>query len=463
MTTPSQTSAAPPDDRVVVASHPFRGSAWFAVLLPLLPVLLLRIIPDLGGMTDAASTTRLLAVHAGLLGYVTYAVTLVLGGRIPAVERLFVSIDRMYRFHRWLAAVVAGLLVAHVGLMLTSVARGGEPVATLLRPDPGWRVFAGVIAFVTLAVVLALTVVGRLRHEPFLRVHRLLGVIFVIGTVHATRVPAFASQSSVLNVYLAIVMIIGLTAWVYRSGLGRTLVRRYFYEVAQVRALHPQITEMTLAPLDRSLEFSPGQLVFIGLDDEAVTRELHPFSVTSAPSENELRLVVKAIGDFTGGLRGVTPGSLARVEGPYGGFWRGGGAYRRQIWIAGGIGVTPFLSIARSINPDGYEIDFYYATEDHDAAVFLDELYAIADRHPTLRIIPIPADTMGFLSAEDVRGASGDLSRTDIFLCGPPAMMSTLTEQFSALGVARDRIHFEDFRLRPGQGARPTSPPATTQ
>jgi predicted ferric reductase len=341
--------------------------------------------------------------------------------------------------------------------MAASVALAGEAVTTLLRPDPGWRVFAGVLAFVTLAVVLILTVWGRLRHEPFLRVHRVLGLVFLIAALHAARVPAFATQSVALNGYLGLVTLVGLTAWVYRSGLGRTLVRRHFYEVTQVRPLHPQVTELTLTPLDRPLQFSPGQIVFIGLDDPAVTRELHPFSITSAPTENELRLVIKAVGDFTSALRNASPGSVARVEGAYGGFWRGGAAYRRQIWIAGGIGVTPFLSIARSIDPDGYAIDFYYATEDHEAAVFLDELYAIADRHPTLRVIPIPADTMGFLSAEDVQAASGDLTRTDIFMCGPPPMMAALSEQFRAQGVPRERIHFEDFRLRPGEGARPTA------
>ena len=429
----------------------FRGTAWVAVSLPLLPVLLLRIIPDIAGMTSTASTLRLLALHAGLLGYVSFALALMLGARFPFVERMFVSIDRMYRFHRRLAAAVAALLVTHVTLMLASVAASGTPAATLLQPDPGWRVFAGVVAFVAFVAVISVTTFARLRHEPFLRVHRLFGVVFAAGALHALRVPAFLAQSRWLSAYLGLVTVAGVGAWFYRSGLGRTLVRRHFYEVAAIRSVRPDVTEVTLVPLEQPLMFAPGQLVFIGVDDDAVTREQHPFSITSAPGDHELRMVVKAVGDFTGRLPGVRPGSMVRVEGPYGGFWRGGRAYRRQVWIAGGIGVTPFLSIARSLDDDAYDIDFFYCTEDAKAAVFLDELYAIADRHPRLRVISVRDDALGFLTADDVRAVSGDLNRTDIFMCGPPAMIDALTAQFTAQGLSRDRLHYEDFRLRPRQ------------
>jgi predicted ferric reductase len=425
----------------------FRGTAWFAVGLPLLPVLLFRMIPDTAAMTSAGSTLRLLAIHAGLLGYVSFAVSLVLGARFAVVERMFVSLDRMYRFHRRWAGAVAAFLVAHVLLMGASVIISGETVVTLLRPDPGWRVFAGVLAFVGFCVVIVITVGVRLRHETFLRVHRLFGAVFAIGALHALRVPAFAGQSPWLSGYLAAVTLFGVAAWIYRSGLGRTLVRRYFYEVADIRLVRQDVTEVTLVPLEDPLEFTPGQLVFIGIDDDAVTREQHPFSITSAPSERELRLVVKAIGDFTSALRNVVPGSMVRVEGPYGGFWHAGAGERRQVWIAGGIGVTPFLSIARSLATDSLEIDFYYCTEDADTAVFLDEFYAIADRHPRLRVIPVRADSMGFLTAADVQAASGDLSNTEIFICGPPAMIDALTAQFAQLGITD--LHFEDFRLRP--------------
>ena len=103
-------------------------TAWLGILLPLLPVLLLRTVPDL-----ASPGLRSLALQAGLYGYVAFATSLVLGARFPAVERLFGGLDRMYAFHRRLGMAVAGLLVAHAGLMVASV------VGAVPRPRPYWQ------------------------------------------------------------------------------------------------------------------------------------------------------------------------------------------------------------------------------------------------------------------------------------------------------------------------------------
>jgi predicted ferric reductase len=413
-------------------------------------VLLWLVTPSSGqALSTPAGALRQLALVAGLCAYAAFATTLVLGARIRALERLFRSLDRMYLFHRRLGLAVGALLVAHPLLMAGSYAATPRMSAVaLLRPDPGWRIFAGVVALALLAVVLAISLFVRLRHEVFLRVHRLFGLVFAVASLHVLREGGVGNPA--VDIYLGVLKAAGLAAWLYRSGLGRTLVRRHYYRVARVRPVHPSVVELSLAPVEDRLRFEPGQMAFVGLDDPAVGRELHPFSITSAVDEHELRLVVKAVGDFTNNLRDVYPGSWARIEGPYGGFWHNGAALPRQVWIAGGIGITPFLSMARSIDASTHAIDLYYATEDAEAAVFLDELYTIADRQPTLRVIPIRADALGFLSARDVRAASGDLTRQHIFICGPPAMIDALSDQFAELGVPRDHLHYEEFRLKPG-------------
>ena len=449
MTVPDHVSTS--GSEPLPARQRIREPAWLAVSLPAVPAVLLWLVTPSSGqaLSTPAGALRQLALVAGLCAYAGFATALVLGARIPVLERLFRSLDRMYLFHRRLGVAVGALLVAHALLMAGSFAvTPGSRATELLAPDPGWRVFAGVVALGLLAAVLAVSLFVRLRHEVFLRVHRLFGVVFAVAGAHVLRVGGVGNRA--LDGYLVGLTAVGIAAWLYRSGLGRTLVRRHYYRVADVRSVHPSVFELTLTPVEERLRFEPGQMVFVGLDDPAVGRELHPFSITSKVGEHELRLVIKAVGDFTANLGDVSPGSWARIEGPYGGFWHGGAALPRQVWIAGGIGITPFLSMARSIDARAHAIDLYYATEDADAAVFLDELYAIADRQPTLRVIPIPADALGFLSADDVRAASGDLTGQHIFMCGPPAMIDALTAQFAAMGVPRDHVHYEEFRLKPG-------------
>ncbi len=446
--------------RSLVGRQVLHGPAWFAVLgPPLVPVLLwLRSDAVAVAFTTPAGALRSAALLAGLCGFSAFATNLMLSARVPAIERLFGGLDRMYRWHRRLAAAVATLLVAHVVLMFGSqAATPGASVVGLLLPDAGWRVFGGVVAFTGFVAILTVTLVGRLRHEPFLRVHRVFGLVFAIGALHAFRVQGLGSQIPFLDGYLAVLTVAAIAGWVYRSGLGRTLVRRDFYRVATLRPRGASIAELELEPADAPLDFEAGQHVFIGINHPAVGRELHPFSITSAPGEPMLRLAVKAVGDYTSALPGVEPGAWVRVEGPYGGFWHRGDRVGRQVWIAGGIGITPFLSMVRSLPsgkaPGGGElshdrkIDLYYLTDKAASAVFLDELLALAAQRPGLRIIPHADSEHGFLTADGIVKTSGDLTGAAVYLCGPKPMTDALTGQLVELGVPRNRIHFEEFRL----------------
>lgn len=432
------------------------GPAWFAVVGPPLVVLLLWLVSGevATGFSSAQSTLRSLALLAGLVSYATLTTNLVLSARIPAVERLFGALDRMYRFHRRLAYAVTLLLAAHLALMLASQVAGGESLVALLLPDPGWRVFAGVLALTGLLALVAFSALARVRHETFLRVHRLFGVVFAAGALHAFRVPGVRDAVPGLTPFLLALTAVAAGAWIYRSALGRNLVPRGFWRVAALRPRGAGIAEVELErldPDDEPLAFTPGQHVFISVDDAVVGRELHPFSITSAPGDADLRLAIKAVGDYTSALPGVERGATVRVEGPYGGFWHAGHRRRRQVWIAGGIGVTPFLSMARSLawghDPPDLRIDLYYLTPSAAEAVFAEELAALAERYDGLRVITRYDDRDGLVTAEQISTTSGDLRGAAFYLCGPRAMTDALTAQLVAAGVPRADIRYEEFRL----------------
>lgn len=436
------------EDPPFVTRQSLHGPAWFAVLLPSLPPVLLWLVTP--AMTSAFLTLpgalRSLGLLAGLCAYVTFATNLLLGARLPWIERLFRSLDRMYRFHRRLGIAVGCLLTVHVVLMLGSVVASDPAGLVSVLGEPG--VAVGVGALAGFAMIVALSLFGRMRHETFQRMHRLIGVVFVAAAVHVLLVPGVSAQSGPLRAYLVGASVVGVGAWLYRSLLWQQLVRRHAYRVARITPVHDDINELALTPVDDPLRFEPGQFVFIAIDDDAVTREAHPFSITSGPQDTELRLVIKALGDFTSGLAHVSPGAPVVIEGPYGGFWHRGHDLRRQVWIAGGIGVTPFLAMARSLDLSDREIDFYYCTQTAESAVFLDELTDIAQRTPGLRLVTVPFDTEGLLTADRVAATSGDLLRRQVFLCGPAPMLDALVPQLSAAGVDRDRLHYEEFRLR---------------
>jgi predicted ferric reductase len=390
-------------------------------------------------------TLESLANIAALAGTAAFAINVVIGSRLRPAVRLFGGIDRMYAAHRMLGAYALGLVTAHACLVAAS--KGWDSSTAPLElylPAAGWAIFVGTIALVGMVVALGLTFFARLRHETFVIVQKTLGLIFVISAVHVFGVSKTRS-SLPLTICLAALASAAVAAFLYRSVLGRFLVRRYPYAVAHVNRLDESVVEIRLSPQHGRLEFLPGQFVFVSFAGDAVSDDAHPFSIASPPHGETLDIVVKALGDYTTALIHLRRGTAAKLEGPYGAFSYLNVDSTQQIWIAGGIGVTPFLSMARSIDPGTYEIDFYYCTERAEHAHFLDELFEISDRDLRLRVIPIRKASLGHISAKDIQGVTRNIEHQAILMCGPPEMIRNLRTQFSEIGVPRNRIYFEDF------------------
>ncbi len=419
---------------------------------------------------DATATLRSIAVLCGLSGIVAFACNLVLGSRVAVLEPLFGGLDRMYRIHHTVGLVSFNLLLAHGGLMLASAATNSLGAAVrLVLPVPNWTVTLGALALVGMIVVMGLTLYARVNHEVFLWVHRFFGLVFLLGAVHAFRTPGTKALSPALTIYLAAFVLAGLVAYTYRSLLGDLLVRRRRYRVAHINRRGGEVAEITLSPSNGALPFTPGQFVFLTFESSsmrawfrpfsrepagqtelvslrtgAVRKQFHPFSITSAPGQRELQVAIKASGDYTTALEHLQVGDQAVIEGPYGSFSYRHVPRRKQVWIAGGIGVTPFLSMARSL-PDDYDVDFFYAVKSRTQGYFIDDFEDLTRSHPNLRLITFPEDEVGFLTAEEIEQRSGDLGDKEILMCGPKVMTQALEAQFHALGVPRARIHYEEF------------------
>jgi predicted ferric reductase len=399
------------------------------------------------------ATLTSLAVLAAYAGTAAFALNLVLGARLRPVEALFGGLERMYDAHRVNGQIAFALLLGHVVLILASRATISTSSALdLLQPGAGWTVFAGVLAFAGMTAAIVLTLFARLGHELFVYVQRSFGVVFLGATYHVFTTNGALDDSQALNIYMASLATLGIAAFLYRSVLGNLLVRRLKYRVAAVNRLDEFVTEVVMEPRDRPLAFAPGQFLFVNFRapfseqfPPFLRNQFHPFSITSAPGESTLRITVKAVGDYTRALRALEPGVEAVVEGPYGSFSSSNLQNDRQIWIAGGIGVTPFLSMARSLNGNARDIDFYYCVEHAPEAHFLAELRGIERERDDFRVVLVPRETDGFLTAERLAREQEDLGSADVLVCGPPAMIDSMRSQLADRGVARERFHAEEF------------------
>jgi predicted ferric reductase len=213
------------------------------------------------------------------------------------------------------------------------------------------------------------------------------------------------------------------------------------------------VIEVTLAPVGERVRFRAGQFIFISFGGDGFSEEWHPFSVSSAETSGNLMIDVKSLGAYTEALTRLLPsmvGMTARVEGAYGRFTYRNFANMNQIWIAGGIGVTPFLSMAQTLGPEAYNIDLYYSVKTASELVDLDTLARHQSLKPNqvFRTFPYITETYkAHLNAEVLAKNSGDLTQRDFLLCGPPNMMQAIRKQLMGLGVRERQIHSEEFSL----------------
>jgi len=420
---------------------------WGTSLVPVLLWLLARPPADriATWQTAAGSLSKVL----GFVGLALMAWAVILAARFRVLERLFDGLDRAYRHHHVIGGTAFVLLLLHPTLLALRYASVSMPRAARLwlPTTEDWPLLLGQVALYLMIPALVATFFAGLRHVAFVRMQQLLGILVVPATLHVLLISGDTREFWPLRVYVLLLSGVAVASYVYHPLLTRLLSRRHAYVVERVRALSSDVTEVVLAPRRRLLPFVPGQFGFLSVETEELAGEAHPFSIASSPREARVRFLVKHLGDWTSALVGLKPGSLATIDGPYGTFSHRYARSRRQTWVAGGIGIAPFMAMAASLDDaPRYEVDLWYGYRGGDA-VFVPELQELARTHRDLRVFPVAEETDGFITAAMLQARS-PLAGREILLCGPRGMMTALHEQLLAAGVPDERIHYEDFAFQ---------------
>lgn len=233
----------------------------------------------------------------------------------------------------------------------------------------------------------------------------------------------------------------------------------YQFRVTALRRTTPSVVVVTLTPVENGIfPFTPGQFVMLQLfNPNATPWRQKAYSMCSTPNQTDsLEFGLKVMGEFTQHVAALKVGDRVDVRGPYGVFTLQPNM-NDVVFLAGGIGITPFLSIIRNETEaqSPRNLTLLYANRTRDDIAFLPELLSLAERNPRLRIcfflesgeLPtLPVTTVaGRVTVEILKQMCPTLTGKYFFLCGPPpfmdAMLACLTEQ----GVNRDMIKIEKF------------------
>lgn len=373
--------------------------------------------------------------------------SLFLSTRPKWAEPYFGGLDKMYLTHRRTSTTAFLLLFVHLLTVPISVTdlRIGNYIAMVA--------FIGIVSIVLVTLAPRVPFLSKFltggTYDGWKRLHRFIGIFFILGFIHSLTVKAL--EALVAITWVQMFFILGTVSYLYTEIFGRFFKKYVPYTVEAVKHPNPSTTEVTLRPQKHSIKKQrAGQFLFVHFPEDSILSESHPFTISSAPQEDVLRVTVKASGDFTRYLlSNLKPAMGAIVEGAYGLFdYKTGG--QKQIWIAGGIGLTPFLSFIRAMDDSlAHDVDFYYTVRHPEEALFVNEIQTAAAKNPRLKAYIRFSATEGSLSFEHIlKNVTGDIKDYHIYLCGPLPMIQAFEKKFLDLGLPQAQLHYEEFNFR---------------
>jgi len=390
--------------------------------------------------------SRFLAV----VGFVIIFIQYVLSSKIKLIEK-GVGLDKLFRVHRIFGVIGLIFILIHPSLLFISdILQGMKP--NLFIPLKIVGMFALILLFIP---VIAAILYGRIKmkYEVWKNIHRAIYIMFPIAFFHSIRFGSDLIRSLPLKIFWWIIMALFIAILIYKVVM-RIRIRRNPFKVSKLLQETHDIWSLFFEGKHKN--YKPGQFLTVSLVREGKVSESHPFTISSSPTSDKLSISVKSVGDFTSTIKDTKISDSAYIDEPYGMLSFLNYDARNLVFIAGGIGITPFMSMLRYIYDKKLErnIILIWGNKTSGDIVFKQELEKIESEMPSLKIIHIMSKQddwqgeKGFVDAEKIRKYVSDLVSSQFFVCGPPVMMNIVIKALKGLGIPKRRIHYERFALR---------------
>lgn len=453
----AQETTAVPQESTAAEPQRLQNSrfGWVLIVLGCLIPSIFIMLDQKGRFASGAQILLTLGDITGVIGLCLYAFDLILAMRLSWIEDIFGGLNKVYVAHAILGSTALMFVLIHpVLLSIRLLPDGLKAAGSLFIPSLHYIGTAyGILATIAMLGLLFITLYIHLPYKLWLVTHKYLGATFLLVGLHVLFSPNSITDNIFVHAYLLILVFLGLAAFVYRTLLPDIFIRRYIYMIKEVKMKTTGVVEITLMPEQKPIQFVAGQFLFISFQADGVSNEWHPFTISSAPSNGSISITVKSLGAYTETIYRLVPnmvGMSVKLEGAYGRFSFRNFKNLNQVWIAGGIGITPFLSMAQNLGDGPYTIDLYYSVKSEAELIDADELARAQVNAPgkVFRVFPFVTDKYNRrLTADLIEQNSGGVKGKDFLICGPPPMMHGLEKQLLDMGVKKYRIHSEEFSI----------------
>ena len=436
--------------------------------------------PDLGlwPLVDAQGTASgwwQLRQHvlylSGLWSIGLMCLVMLLALRLPWVERPLGGMDQVYRLHKWAGIGAAITAILHWGAKESSGwiralwGRAGRPARDAVLPwltdTRGVAKDLGEWAFYLLLALVVLTLLTRLlSYRPWQLLHRAMPLLFLALVFHTVALMPLGFWALPLGLLMGVLLALGSLAalWSLAGRIGRSRTHGGRIHAVRVLGSGAAAPIEVICALPASWPgHRAGQFAFARFDHG---EGAHPFTIASAPGalgtsdqgEPLLRLVIKPLGDYTRTLgHRLQTGQRVDIEGPYGRFDGRGHGRRQQVWVAGGVGITPFLALLEARQPGAAPargglrpVHMHYCTRDATSDPLLPSLRTLCAQAQPPVTLTVHDEAQGQrLRPQDLEAIPGPL---DLWFCGPQGLGDALHAHAS--GPRPWRLHRESFAMR---------------
>lgn len=400
-------------------------------------------------MLATHNTEAIISQYIGCAALIAMGMTQLMATRFRWLEILFGGLDRIYVIHKWtgITAIVAVLL--HDTLDAEVKGLGGETALTDLAETMGEFSYYGLL------VLVGITIATFIPYHWWRWTHKFMGAFFSLGAFHYIFMLKPFSVWDPLGLYVSAFCALGILCYLYTLLPFGFLHGRFAYRISEVQQ-NGDALAVSLEPEKSGLSHRAGQFTFIRFEGQNKS-EVHPFTISKAPdASRSLRFTIKPLGDDTRHFASkLKAGDHASVSPAFGHFARTNGK-RPEIWLAGGVGVTPFAAFAQTVTQDSAPIHFFYCTPSRQRASHVEEFEALAKANSNFHFHLIETESQGRLTADKIEAALDfPISKATAYFCGPEAMRESLKSGLRSKGLAARRFKYEEFEIRSGIGLEP--------
>jgi predicted ferric reductase len=366
----------------------------------------------------------------GALSLTGFALVFLLSVRNKRIEKWFNGLEHLYVYHKWLAIFSLSAVMIHAIMKL--LYSGGYLSLS------GKIGIASEIGFVALMLIALFG--KRLKYENWRLFHRLMLIPFVIGAYHMVIGSPFTMFSlSFVSVWMGLVVLVGASSSLYMLLFYRIIAFNHKGKITEIHSLSDSSIEMEIT-LNKAMDLKEGQYAFLRIFQKGLESAPHPFSI-SGKDGNKLFITVKALGDFTTQLvNDLRKDTKVSLDGPYGHMNFNTGK-NKQVWVAGGVGITPFISYLRASDPN-VQVDLYYSYRGEKEGLYKDFLVQSQRANPNLKVHIYDTSRMKRLSVDEIIADE----ETTIYMCGPSKMIEPYAIQLKDKYRSTEII-FEAFKF----------------